>query len=158
MDLYPLFQWLDNSLLATMAKAYGGVFVVVQMIHLLALALLGGMVLVGDLRLLGVLLRDVPSAVVIENTRRWINVALAALVLSGVFMSAAVAMKLYFNEMFRAKMVGLGIGILFIYGVRGPLLRLDHATISPWTLKLVAVASMTIWISVAACGRWIGFS
>ena len=158
MDPYPLFLWLDNSLLATMAKAYGGVFVVVQMVHLLALAMLGGMVLVGDLRLLGVLLRDVPSAVVIANTRRWFNVALAALVLSGLFMSAAVAMKLYFNEMFWAKMVGLGLGILFFYGIRGPLLRLDHATIGPWTLKLVAVASMTIWISVAACGRWIGFS
>ena len=56
-----LFEWLDQSLLADAAKAYGGVFVLVQGVHLLSLALLGGMVLAGDLRMLGILLTDVPA-------------------------------------------------------------------------------------------------
>jgi hypothetical protein len=37
------------------SKAYGGVFAVVQMFHLLGMSMLGGMVLVGDLRLLNIL-------------------------------------------------------------------------------------------------------
>ena len=41
MDLLFLFEWLDTSLLAQMSKAYGGVFAVVQMFHLLAMAMLG---------------------------------------------------------------------------------------------------------------------
>ena len=71
MDLYPLFDWLDTSLLADIAKAYGGVFAVVQMFHLLGMSILGGMVLVGDLRLLNVVMKDTPSEVVIESTHKW---------------------------------------------------------------------------------------
>ena len=61
MDLLFLFEWLDSSFLATLSKAYGGVFAVVQMFHLLSMAVLGGMVLVGDLRLLNLVMTDVPS-------------------------------------------------------------------------------------------------
>jgi hypothetical protein len=158
MDVYFFFEWLDNSLLAQMSKAYGGVFAVVQMFHLLSLAMLGGMVLLGDLRLLGVMLREVPSEVVIENTQRWFNVALVVVALSGIFMSSAVALKLYYNEMFWAKMTALAVGVVFVYAVRRPLLRDDHHAIHPWVLRLTAVTSLTIWFTVGACGRWIGFS
>lgn len=158
MDVYPFFEWLDTSLLAQMSKAYGGVFVVVQMVHLLSLATLGGMVLLGDLRLLGVMLRDVPSEVVARNTQRWFTIALTGAVLSGVFMSSAVALKLYYNEMFWGKMTAFAIGLVFVYGIRRPLLRHSHDTIHPWIVRLVAVTSLTIWFTVAASGRWIGFS
>ncbi len=159
MDLLPFFEWLDTSILADIAKAYGGVFAVVQMFHLLALSLLGGTVLLGDLRLLGVVMKDVPSEVVIQNTQKWFSVALVILILSGLFQAAAVAMKLYYNEMFWAKMTGLAAGIVFVYAIRRPLLlRFDHDTINPWVLRLIAVTSMTIWFTVAASGRWIGFS
>jgi len=158
MDWLPLFEWLDASFLATLAKAYGGVFAVVQMFHLLAMALLGGTVLIADLRLLGILLTDVPSQVICQGAQKWFNAALAVLIVSGVFMSSAVAMKLYYNEMFWAKMTGLAIGVMFVYGIRRPLLKFGHDTISPWALRLTAAASMLIWFTVAAAGRWIGFS
>lgn len=158
MDVLVFFEWLDGSWLADVSKAYGGVFAVVQMFHLLAMALLGGTVLVGDLRLLGVVLTGVSREVVIDDTARWFNRALVVLVISGVFMSSAVAIKLYHNEMFWAKMTALAVGIAFFYGVRRPLLRRRSATLSPLTLRLVALASMSLWLTVAACGRWIGFS
>ena len=158
MDLYPFFDWLDTSMLADISKAYGGVFAAVQMFHLLGMSMLGGMVLVGDLRLLNILLKDVPSEQVIENTQKWFNVALAIVMTSGIFMSSAVAMKLYYNDMFWAKMTSLGLGITFVYVIRRPLLKFKHDTLNPWTIKLVAVTSISIWFTVAAAGRWIGFS
>lgn len=158
MDVLGFFQWLDTSTLADISKAYGGVFAVVQMFHLLAMALLGGMVILGDLRMLGVLMKDVPSEVVIDNTRKWFNAALVVLIVSGIFMSSAVALKLYYNEMFWAKMASLAIGVVFVYGIRGPLLKSDHRSLNPWAVRLTAIASMTIWFTVAASGRWIGFS
>ena len=158
MEVIAFFEWLDGSALASVSKAYGGVFAVVQMFHLLALALLGGTVLLADLRLLGVLMRDVPSEVVVDNTQRWFNVALVVIVLSGIFMSSAVALKLYYNEMFWAKMAGLAFGVAFVYGVRRPLLRFAHETINPWALRALAVTSLVVWFTVAAAGRWIGFS
>jgi hypothetical protein len=145
-------------MLADISKAYGGVFAVVQMFHLLGMSMLGGMVLVGDLRLLNILLKDVPSELVIENTQKWFTIALAIVMTSGIFMSSAVAMKLYYNEMFWAKMTSLGLGITFVYVIRRPLLKFKHDTLTPWTIKLVAVTSISIWFTVAAAGRWIGFS
>ena len=158
MDMLFFFEWLDASLLADIAKTYGGVFAMVQMFHLLALAMLGGMVLVADLRLLGVLLKDVPSEVVCESTNKWFNLALVVIMTSGIFMSSAVAMKLYYSESFAAKMTGLATGIIFVYAIRRPLLRFDHSSINPWALRLLAITSITIWFTVAASGRWIGFS
>ena len=158
MDLYPFFDWLDTSLLADISKAYGGVFVVVQMFHLLGMSVLGGMVLVGDLRLLNVVMRDTPSEIVIENTHKWFGIGLAIMIVSGIFMSSAVSLKLYYNEMFWAKMSALAVGIAFFYLVRRPLLRAPHEAISPSVLKLMALTSIAIWFTVAASGRWIGFS
>lgn len=158
MDLLSFFVWLEGSLLGDMAKAYGGVFALVQMLHLLALALLGGTVILGDLRLLGLVMANVPANAIIESTQKWFNWALIALLASGLFMSGAVAVKLYYNEMFWGKMAGLGLGIVFVYGIRRPLLRFDHESIHPWALRLTALTSLTIWFTVAACGRWIGFS
>jgi hypothetical protein len=50
------------------------------------------------------------------------------------------------------------IGIFFIYGVRRQLLKYDFESLNPWTIRLVALGSLTIWFMVAASGRWIGFS
>jgi hypothetical protein len=80
------------------------------------------------------------------------------LLITGFFMLAGVATKCYHNPFYWAKMSALGIGIVFVFAIRAPLLRKDHAQLNPWTLKLMALASMTIWFVVAASGRWIGFS
>ena len=158
MDLLFLFEWLDASLLATISKAYGGVFAVVQMFHLLAMALMGGMILVADLRILGLVLPQVPSEQVCDGAHKWFSIGLAVMIISGIFMSSAVALKLYYNEMFWAKMTGLFIGIVFVYAIRRPLLRFPHDSINPWALRLTATSSLIIWFIVAASGRWIGFS
>ena len=158
MDLYPFFDWLDTSLLADISKAYGGVFAVVQMFHLLGMSLLGGMVLVGDLRLLNLVMTDTSSNIVIQNTQKWFGVGLVTMVISGIFMSSAVSLKLYYNEMFWAKMAALAVGIVFFYFVRRPLLSGPHEAINPRVMKLMAITSIAIWFTVAASGRWIGFS
>lgn len=158
MDLLFLFEWLDTSFLASMSKAYGGVFAVVQMFHLAALAVMGGMVLASDLRLLGVLLRDIPADTVMTNTNRWFDYSLIVLLVSGVFMSSAVAMKLYYNEMFWAKMISLFAGIAFVYLIRRPLFKHGVEEISPMAIKIIAISSIIVWVTVAASGRWIGFS
>ena len=152
MDLYPFFDWLDTSLLADISKAYGGVFAVVQMFHLLGMSLLGGMVLVGDLRLLNLVMKDIPSEEVIENTYKWFNVGLVTMVISGIFMSSAVSLKLYYNEMFWAKMTALAVGVAFVYFVRKPLLSTPHDALRPSVIKLTAITSMAIWFTVAASG------
>ena len=37
-------------------------------------------------------------------------------------------------------------------------LSLGEISFNPWTLRLVGLSSLMIWFTVAATGRWIGFS
>ena len=161
MELLPLgfFEWAESSFLGYIGKTYGGIYATLgQSVHLISLAVLGGAVLVSEFRLLGWVLRDVPSEVVAEQAHKWFKIALFTIIASGVFMAAAIAIKLYYNAAYWAKMYALIAGVLFVFLVRRPILRGDHSQINPWVLKLVAVASILVWVSVAATGRWIGFS
>lgn len=158
MDLLPLFEWMELTVLGQIGKSSGGVYAIGQSLHLMSLAMLGGTVLVTDLRLLNIVLRDVPSEVVLDNAHKWFKVSLVIIMLTGVFMAAAVAIRLYHNPFFWAKMIALSTGIVFVFAVKLPLLKRSHADIEPIVLKAVAVASLIVWFTVAATGRWIGFS
>lgn len=156
--LYSLFEWLEASALGMFVKGQAATFAIIEAVHLLGLALLGGTVLAQDLRLLNVVMRDVPSHVVTDQAHRWFKVGLWILVLTGVPMLAGVATRCYHNPFYWTKMIALAIGILFVFTLKQPLLRGDHAALEPLTLKLMALASMSVWFLVAASGRWIGFS
>lgn len=156
--MFSFFEWLEASALGVFMKDLPATFAIVEAIHLMGLALLGGTVLAQDLRLLNVILRDVPSNVVVEQAHRWFKVGLWMLLLTGVPMLAGVATKCYHNPFYWTKMVALLVGVLFVFTLKQPLLRGDHSGLRPVTLKMMALASMSVWFLVAASGRWIGFS
>jgi hypothetical protein len=156
--LFAFFEWLEASALGVFVKDQAATFAIIEAVHLMGLTLLGGTVLAQDLRLLNVIMRDVPSNVVTEQAHRWFKVGLWMLLLTGVPMLAGVATKCYHNPFYWTKMIALAVGILFVFTLKQPLLRGDHAALRPTTLKLLALASMSIWTLVAASGRWIGFS
>lgn len=158
MSLLALFEWLEGSALGLFMKDQAATFAIVEAMHLMALAVLGGAVLASDLRLLGVVLRDVPSNTVAEQAHQWFKGALVAMLITGVPMLAGVATKCYHNPYYWTKMIALASGIVFVFAIRRPLLRKQHQALRPLTLRLVALASMSLWFLVAASGRWIGFS
>jgi len=158
MDLLPLFTGLENSPLGVFVKDKGATFALIEAVHLMALAVLGGSLLAGDLRLMNVMLRDVPSRKVTDGAHTWFKIALIVLLITGFFMLSGVAVKCYHNQYFWIKMSAMVIGIVFAFAIKRPLLNRDHATLRPWTLKAVGIASLSVWLIVAASGRWIGFS
>jgi hypothetical protein len=156
--VFAFFEWLEASALGTFVKDRAATFAIIEAVHLMGLALLGGTVLAQDLRLLNVVMRDVPSNLVTEQAHRWFKVGLWILLLTGVPMLAGVATKCYHNPFYWTKMIAFVVGILFVFTLKQPLLREQHAALKPVTLKLLALASLSIWTLVAASGRWIGFS
>ena len=168
MDIVFIFEWLDASWLSDLARTSAGLFSMVQAVHILSMVMLCGMLILGDLRMLNVVLTGVPSDVIIQNTKKWIYIGLVGIILSGIYEASAIAMKLATNSFFWAKMAGLAMGIVFLLSVRsavysrapevigsnGP----QSEPVDAWVVKLVALANLLIWFSVAANGRWIGFS
>ena len=156
--LLPFFEWMETTVFGMIGKTWGGAFAVIQAIHLLSMALLGGAVLASDGRLLGVVLRDQPLATVLGQCHRLFVWSLIVVVATGVFMACGVAVKIYYLPVFWYKMLALLVGVLFAFLVRKPLLADDPDSLAPLTRRVVAIASIMVWFTVAATGRWIGFS
>lgn len=157
-SLLTVFEWLETTWFGVIGKTWGAAFAFVEAVHLLGLALLGGCVLAGDGRLLGVVLTDVPMQAVVERTHRVFVFGLSICLATGIFMACGVATKIYYLPVYWFKMLALSAGMLFHFQVRRPLLSHDIQSLNPVVVKMVAVASMLVWFMVAATGRWIGFS
>ena len=157
-SLQGFFEWSETTPFGVIGKTWGAAFAVVEAFHLLAMALMGGAILVGDGRLLGLWFTDMPSKELLDKAHRLFVIGLGVLLFTGVFMACGVAMKIYYLPVFWYKMLALGTGILFVFCVRRPLMADGCEEIAPWVAKATAVASLMIWFTVAATGRRIGFS
>ncbi len=132
-------------------------FPVIEAVHLLGLCLLGGAVLVVDLRLLGLGLRTQPIAVVARGAQPWLYAGVAVMLTTGFLLFLSEAVKCFHNPSFRVKIATLPFALLFLCAVRQPL-AVKEPAISPGMCRLVAMVSLLLWFTVAAAGRWIGFS
>ena len=156
--LLPLFEWMESNWFGVIGRTWGAAFAVVEAMHLLAMALLGGAIVISDGRLLGLFLREVPIQTVLTNTHRLFLIGLLLAVATGLFMACGVALKIYYLPVYWFKMLALTVGVLFTFTVKRPLLANGIENLNPWVVRAVAVASLMVWFMVAATGRWIGFS
>jgi hypothetical protein len=157
MTLLDFFKWLQYSPLLTAMRASSWVFPVIASIHIMGLALIGGAVLVVDLRLLGFGLWRQPVAEVARDAERWMLVSLAVLLPTGIlqFMCFA-ATKYYYLTAFWVKIAALFLALVFTFAVRRKVVMADEGCISPLWHKPVAVLSLSLWATVAVAGRLIG--
>ena len=133
-------------------------FPVVASIHLIGLAMIGGAVLVGDLRLLGIGLFRQPVALVARDTERWLIAGLWVMLPTGILQFMCFATKYYFLKFFWVKMVSLFLVLVFTFSVRRKIAAAaDEVTCSPAGCRLAAVVSLSLWTTIAIGGRWIGF-
>lgn len=151
------FQWCEGTFIGETVRTSVWLFPIIEAFHLLGLSLLGGAVLVLDLRLVGVMLGSEPIAELARSTRRWAVAGVIAMIATGVPLFLSEAVKCYYNPSFWVKMATLPVAIGFTIAVRRWIARTPPAATSPRT-RLAGATSMLLWFTVAAAGRWIGFS
>jgi hypothetical protein len=132
-------------------------FPVIATIHLMGLAVIGGAVLVVDLRLLGFGLRGQPVAQLARDAERWLLGSLLVMVSTGILLFMCFATKYYYLRFFWVKMAALFLVTVFTFSVRRTVVMSDERYLSPVWSKLVALVSLSLWTTVALGGRWIGF-
>ena len=153
----PFFHSLEATTIGTIVRQSLWLFPVIECIHLLALALLGGTVLAVDMRLLGLGLRSQPSAELLRKLQPWMTWALVTSITSGILMFLSEAIKCYFSPPFWYKMTLLVLATLFAFTVRRKVVMAEPGRIAPILVKLTAVVSLALWFGVAFSGRWIAF-
>ena len=138
-------------------RASPWLFPVIATIHLMGLAMIGGAVLVVDLRLLGFGLRNQPVAALAYDAERWLWRGLAVMVSTGILLFMCFATKYYFLTFFWVKMAALILVVIFTLSVRRRVAMANDADVNPVRCKLVALVSLFLWTTVAVGGRYIGF-
>ena len=154
----PLFNYIEHTGLGTAIRDSIWQFAAIEAVHLLALALIGGAVLIVDLRLLGWGLRRHPISQVARDAAPWLHGSLITMLVTGYLLMASLAYsKYYVNFAFQLKMWFLLAAIVWTYTVRRSVTRRDDSQISPGVAKLVAIISILLWTGVGVMGRGIGF-
>ncbi len=150
------FVALSHSHLGQVMQNSKWDFALVEMVHLLALAILGGSVLIVDLRLLGVILKRESAAAIGRDLSRLLLGSLVIMILSGIALVSEEALKCFYSPAFRWKMVLLVAAILFYFTLhRQALLRTGKETPTLWS-RIAAIISLTLWLGVGVAGRAIG--
>jgi hypothetical protein len=80
------------------------------------------------------------------------------LIVSGLALFASEAVKCYYSSPFWVKMWALLAATIFTYTIRRRVVFSPEGRYGSSLQMLVAAVSMALWFTVAASGRWIGFS
>ena len=156
MTLFDVFERLEGVAVGEAIRNSLWLFPVVEAVHLVGLALLGGTVLVVDLRLLSLTLRATPVATVVRNTRPYFLLALTVMFATGIPLALSEMIKLYYNFSWWVKISTLFVAILFTFLIHDRLAL--HEQTPKLLLGFVGLISLALWFTVAGAGRWIGFS
>ena len=157
MSVLSFFQWCAGSALGAAIRDSRWLFPVIEAVHLLGLALMGGLVLLVDMRLMGLSMPRKPVAALAREIQPWLIGTLAVMLTTGVMLYTSEAMKLYYNGAFWMKMAFLASAILHTFTVRRAVLAADETRVGPVWGKLVALVSIALWAGVGVGGRAIGF-
>jgi len=154
--MLPFFEWCETSWLGRLVGDSVWAFPVLEAIHLLGLSLLGGALLVVDFRMLGIGLTQQPIAELARAARRWLLLAIGVMATTGIPLFFSEAVKCYHNPSFRVKMAVLPVALAYTFLIRER--RARRRSLGSVESRLLALGSIAVWFTVAAAGRWIGFS
>ncbi len=184
--LLPFFEWCESTVIASTIQNSLWLFPVIEAVHLLGLCLLGGSILLVDLRLMGFGLTHQSISELNRQVRPWLLVAVTVMIATGVPLFLSEAIKCYYNRAFWVKITTLPLALAFTFLVRNRIARAgsevayinaakeltDDARIDEdrlareiayltekWDInEETGATSVVLWFVVAAAGRWIGFS
>jgi hypothetical protein len=129
--------------------------------HLTCIALFGGMILMTNLRLLGLTFKSVTITQMVTSLRPWKRLGGAIMVCTGLVLATSEATKYAPNPFFWTKMIILGLillhGLIFKPIVYNRTEELDRSSAVPTNVKVAAVLSLLLWTAMFTMGRLIAY-
>lgn len=157
MSLLPFFEWCEASWLGTAIRSSQWLFPAIEAVHLLGLAMMGGVVLLVDMRLMGLAVARKSAPALARDLEPWLIGTLIVMLTTGALLYTSEPIKLYYNGAFWMKMEFLASAIIFTFTIRRTVLAADATRVGPLWGRLVALISITLWAGVGVGGRAIGF-
>ena len=150
---------MESTSLSTAIREGGLPYPIIGGLHLLSIALFGGMLLITDLRLLGWALRTRNVSDIWQMALPWKRLGFVLVVVTGLLLTWSEPNRLYRSPSFWIKMALFALvgvhALVFRRSVYAHPERLDAGVSS--RAKLAAVASLALWAGLIVSGRLIAF-
>jgi hypothetical protein len=147
--------WCNESYVGHTIRDSVWLFPFVEIFHLLALGILGGCMLILNMRLMGVGFRADPVSALARDLRPWVIGSIVVMLVSGFLLFSTEAVKMYGNWAFQMKMLLLALSIMFTFTIHRRVTTGDHASAAVrW---VTALASLIMWAGVGLGGRALGY-
>jgi uncharacterized membrane protein len=153
--------WVQATGFFTYLRGSGYVYPVILSLHMVGIAMFGGMILMTDMRILGYAMRKYPVSDLIDQLRVPKRYGFLLAAACGVLLFGCKAEEYYYNVFFRAKLTLFCLvaihALLFRASVYAKAAEFDRAGVLPGRAKLAAGLSLFLWASIACMGRGIGY-
>ncbi len=161
MTLSQLMSWIAQtpSSIALHESLY--LYSLIETLHVAAIALFAGSIIMVDLRLLGYAFPDSPVSQLTSRILPWTLLGFAIMALTGLLLFFAIPVRSFHNIWFRAKLALMVIAalnaVLFHWRVQRDLQRWDNMCTPPASARVSAAVSLTAWAGVIVTGRMMAY-
>lgn len=160
MFLLSFAQWIQDTGFFTYVRSSTFFYPIVLSLHMCGIAMFGGMILLGDLRMLGVAMTRYKVSDFLAQLRTPKRYGLLLMVTMGAILAGSKAEEYYYNAFFRVK-VGLllcvALHALVFRGLYADTTSWDQTRVIPGQAKLAAAISLLLWTGLVIAGRGIGY-
>ena len=161
MSLADVWTAMENTGLSATIREAPFAFAGVEIVHVFALAIVFGSIVIVDLRLLGITQKNIPVSELTHDLLRWTWSAFAVALLSGSILFMARANEYMINKQFFMKfavmaLAGINMAIFHFGAYRG--VERWNLGPTPGSAKAAGLASIVFWVSIVTLGRWIGYT
>lgn len=162
MSPLDFFGWLADSPWSVELHESQYAYSIIESLHVWALAVFFGSVVMFDLRLMGLVLRKVPASEVVGRTLPLAIAAFIVMVISGSLLFYAIPLRSYQNIFFRTKMLLLllaGLNVwLFHSRIYPRVVTWDLDAVPPRAARVAGTVSLVLWIGIMFSGRMIAYN
>jgi hypothetical protein len=159
--LHDFLAWTNETAWSVGLRESLLVWPLVEATHVLTLMLFLGTVVMVDLRLLGIALREVRISEMTARILPWTIAGFALMLITGLLLFSAKPLVYYHSLFFRLKMLllfaALANIVLFHHRLQRGLPHWDDATRLPAAARVPAAISLLSWIAIVICGRMIAY-
>ncbi len=141
----PAVEWITQSSLIKLVTESHLTFALIEIGHLLFLAILGGSVLLLNLRILGLILKELPVQSIERAVQPWYRIGVAGALLTGIIMGLTTLRTLLPSEAFFIKMVAL-VAAIILSGIVAKHVR-DGRTPNIRTNLAATAVGVSLWVS-----------
>ena len=162
MSFESLAEWLANTpgSIAIHESPWG--YPLLESAHVWTMCLFLGMIILLDLRLVGLTMRRVPVSEVAGRLLPWARAGFVVMVITGVLLFYAIPIRTFHSIWFRYKVVALILAGLnawvFHWGAFRTVAEWDLDSVLPKRARMAGIVSLALWASIVVAGRLIAYN